>query len=103
MNVVTMKLITFILFALLPFATALPKIFPRDSTKGYGPHHVRCKSGKTYTIDFSFAVSVPTIANVSDLTPTINYGGYRFALPRDAINGLLVSFLGNFDTNQTTM
>jgi len=93
------------LVALLPFAAALPNSIARDSDKskkGYGPHHVGCKTGKAYAIDFNFAVSVPTIANITDLTPFINYGGYRFALPHDAVSGLLVSFFGNFDTNQTT-
>lgn len=99
-----MKSTFVILTVLLHFAVALPDILARGSTnrKGYGPHHVSCKTGKTYPVNLSFAVIVPTIADVADLTPTINYGGYRFALPHDALSGLLVSFLGNFNSNQTT-
>lgn len=73
-----MKSIVTLLLVLLPFAAAL---LNSSSKKGYGPSKVSCKTGKRYNIDFSFAVSVPTIADVADLTTTINYGGYRFAIP----------------------
>lgn len=93
------------LFALFSLAAALPDFPGKKSSnnkKGYGPHHASCRTGKVYPIDFSFAVSVSTIVEVADLTPTVHYGGYRFALPSHAVSGLLVSFLGNFDANQTT-
>ena len=99
-----MKPILSIVLALLSSTAALPNVSPRASaSNGKGPHNVNCKAGKTYDLNFSLGVSVPTIANPDDLLrPTIKHGGYRFALPRAALSGLLVSFLGNFDTNQTT-
>lgn len=77
-NITRMKSIVTIPLALLHFAAALPE---GSAKKGYDPRKVKCKMEKTYDIGFYFAVSVPTNADVADLTPTINYDGYPFMIP----------------------
>lgn len=99
-----MKSILTILSALLPFVVASSISLARANVRsksGPNTENNSCKKGESYNVNLSFPVNVPTGADTIDVAPTIDYDGYRFTLPYNASSGLLVSFLGNFDMNQT--
>ncbi|KAK5676299.1 hypothetical protein LTS10_011111 [Elasticomyces elasticus] len=62
--------------------------------------HPTQKKCQPVPIDYSFEVTVPVIPEHFE-APAVNYGGYHFKLPKQAFSGLLVSFFGNFDANET--
>lgn len=54
-----------------------------------------------YPIDQSFEVTVPQVQD-STSKPSIDFDGFQWQLPQEALSGKLVSFLGNFFGNETT-
>ncbi|KAK5708621.1 hypothetical protein LTR17_020511 [Elasticomyces elasticus] len=62
--------------------------------------HPTQKKCQPVPIDYSFEVTVPVLTDHFE-APAVNYGGYHFKLPKQAFSGLLVSFFGNFDANET--
>ncbi|KAI5271839.1 hypothetical protein E4T47_04903 [Aureobasidium subglaciale] len=54
---------------------------------------------KCVPLDSTFQLNVP---HGSTEIPLVNYGGFKWKIPKAAAEGSLVSFFGNFRNNQTT-
>ncbi|THZ20194.1 hypothetical protein D6C89_07335 [Aureobasidium pullulans] len=63
------------------------------------PATKKATAEKCYPLDTTFQLNVP---HGSTELPLINYGGYKWKIPKAAVRGTLVSFFGNFQNNQTT-
>lgn len=80
----------------------------RDVSLGHGskpyefcvrhPKHWKCQP---VAIEYGFEVTVPVLLNQPE-PPVVKYGGLHFRIPQQALSGLLISFFGNFEANQTT-
>ena len=64
--------------------------------------HPDQKKCQPVAVNYMFEVVVPVLVDSLEHVPWVNYGGLHFRLPGRALSGLLVSFFGNFDANQTT-